>query len=915
MLDNKKKDVNDSECVSLLLGHLSFSLHKADAPRTYSHLAFIPGPAKQTPLPGGTHSELNTGVMLCGAIASAATTDPGVAGGGWFNTGFGTKDMTGNSYTAMLTVVNSLHATAYTPSGAGDGVIQAAVSKKSEESYNEVYDSANWVVLLDPKVDPMHFAKSDGSNSPLVIHYEDREASNGYDAITVTRKTAQYKAAIEEAFTGASCGNIGDGVKDVVSFANAFNGTWLLSFLMAKESQTPRSRMSMLASVKASITHYQNDEIIWVPLSLEEILRVSNGLKLSAATEINSWKNLGFDRAPMSDDVLLVGITGEKNHPSILLHPVEVKVGNCTEPELKKGVFQAEQTYTKLMSKYWSNPTRELLSTKVARNAFMQKVLISAEKMDAYSILPDIAWSKVLEDYRLALQNESYDLIEPLELNMPTGTVCAFSTGKAETEVETRGNTRVLIIPETKIPEVTVCSSDKVYEIVHSYDFDTPFSPGTPVFVEENEYEDEDGEIEGFSAQTVAEEPTIEPSLTDTLSPEGVPDSGDTSGIIINFGRNLETGEDVLWEPCNTSKLFHTNTGIIGTMGTGKTQFTKSLIAQIYQEREHNPFGGELGILIFDYKGDYNKRQTDFIKATNATVYRPYRLPFNPLSINASENSLPLLPKHVANTFKDTLVRACSSSKMGAIQENTLRRVIMDAYELKQIDPADPSTWNREPPTFETVYRLYRNDEEIKKNDTLASMLDKLHEFEIFESEPSKTKSLFEVLNGVVVIDLSGYDQDIQNLVVGIMTDLFYSQMHSVGHSSIEGNLRELSKLILVDEADNFLSQGFPSLKKILKEGREFGVGVILSTQFLTHFKSKEEDYSKYILTWVIHNVSDLDPADIRFVFNTTAKSEEENYFFSQVKKLSKHCSLVKMGENKKPVPVRDLAFFELMAL
>ena len=915
LLSDKPKDVSDSECVALLLGHLSFSLHKSDAPRQYAHLAFIPGPAKQRPMPGGIHSELNTGVMLNGAITSAATTDPGEEGGGWFNTGFGSKDMSANDFSRLITRVNMLHSTAYTPSGACDNVIQAAVSKKSEESYNSVYDSANWVVLLDPKIDPMHFAKANESSRPLVIHYEDREASNGYDAITVTKKTSQYEAAISEAFNGASCGDISQSVQDVVSFANAFNGTWLLSFLKSKKSQTPRSRMSTLASVKAMMSHYGNQNILWVPLSLEEILRVSNGLKLSAATEINSWKNLGFGREPMSDDVLLVGITGNKDHPQVVLHPIEVKVGNCTDTEIQKGIFQAEQTYQKIMGKFWGDVSKELLSTKIARNSFMQKVLISAEKMDAYGVLPEIDWTLVLEGYRMALQNEDYDLVSSAELNMPIGTVCAFATGKASTEVETRGNTRVLFVPETKIPEVTVGSFEEVSDVVGRYDFNIPFTPGDPISdamdddssEEVTEWTDESDMDTSDSGEASSAVLSNDNEILEELS------AASKNGIIVDFGENLENGERVLWEPCNTSKLFHTNTGIIGTMGTGKTQFTKSLITQIYRNRKHNPFSSDVGILIFDYKGDYNKRQTDFVASTNAMVYKPWKLPFNPLSINRSDNSLPLLPKHIANTFKDTLVRACSASKMGAIQENTLRRVIMDAYELKQINPADPSTWDREPPTFETVYRLYQQDEDIKKNDTLASMMEKLHDFEIFESEPSKTLSLFDALKGVVVIDLSGYDQDIQNLVVGIMVDLFYSQMHAVGHSSIDGNMRELSKMILVDEADNFLSQGFPSLKKILKEGREFGVGVILSTQFLTHFKSKEEDYSKYILTWVVHNVSDLDPSDIRFVFNTVAKSDEEEYYFNQVKKLSKHCSLVKMGENSKPVPMRDLAFFELV--
>ena len=47
-------------------------------------------------------------------------------------------------------------------------------------------------------------------------------------------------------------------------------------------------------------------------------------------------------------------------------------------------------------------------------------------------------------------------------------------------------------------------------------------------------------------------------------------------------------------------------------------------------------------------------------------------------------------------------------------------------------------------------------------------------------------------------------------------------QMQAHGHSKIEGNLRQLNKIILVDEADNFISKDFASLKKILKE-QEFG--------------------------------------------------------------------------------------------
>ncbi len=74
----------------------------------------------------------------------------------------------------------------------------------------------------------------------------------------------------------------------------------------------------------------------------------------------------------------------------------------------------------------------------------------------------------------------------------------------------------------------------------------------------------------------------------------------------------------------------------------------------------------------------------------------------------------------------------------------------------------------------------------------------------------------------------------------------------------MHGYFRQVTKLILIDEADNFMSQNLPSLRKILKEGREYGVGMILSTQDITHFKTSENDYSAYILSWIVHRVGQI---------------------------------------------------------
>ena len=62
-----------------------------------------------------------------------------------------------------------------------------------------------------------------------------------------------------------------------------------------------------------------------------------------------------------------------------------------------------------------------------------------------------------------------------------------------------------------------------------------------------------------------------------------------------------------------------------------------------------------------------------------------------------------------------------------------------------------------------------------------------------------------------------------------------------------------------------------------------------------------------------MHNVADLDAGDIRFVFNTTPKSDEENHLYEEVKRLGKHCSLVKLGDAARAISLKDKPFWELV--
>ena len=931
------KNVDDISEMALILSSRIKCFYRSSMEEKYeyAHLTFYEMESSDND--GASRMDsIATGVSMGGLISGT----PSVLNSGWYKTGFGTKYATDNRLIKMAKRYNALSRVAFSGSSyEPESAIFTEVSNSGEGQLNKIYDSSNWVVFIDPKVDLSFFKSSDlGDRDLMIIHYSDQYTSaSGYDDITVTRKSEQYEEIIKEQLKQKGVNASKQQVHDIISLFNAFNGAWMLRLISAKklagavDSYFSREKMSILSAVKLCMAYYAHDNIVWVPISLEEMLRVSGGAGYSQKDSLLSAKNLNFEKGVTSDDVLLIGIEGPVEDIKLYLHPVEVKIGQNPSGVIAKAYEQIRHTYSGFWNALWPKKNRNALECKLSRNFLMQLVIVSCEKLQLYDVYPNETWDKVTDEYREALLNEKYRFSSALDEMIGKGTVISFKTDALNKSGQINDDVCLLELPEKMGSEYMIKSAAEIEadldrshvdlpeRIKYTYYSSNTVQLSTQHFENENETvpdRDEDQSIAEAKGNSLNE--SIEMLSTVNVNPVETKDDGTSVSIEeesekrksmqILFGTDVSNGKMLYWYPNDTNRVFHTNTGIIGTMGTGKTQFTKSLITQLYRDQAHNFDGSPLGILIFDYKGDYNEGKEDFVNATEAKVIKPFHLPFNPLSLTRSSVFKPLLPIHTANSFKDTLSKVYG---LGAKQQNTLFSCITQAYAARGIVPHDSSTWDRTPPTFEMVYNIYTENEEIKKNDSLAAAMEKLHQFQIFESDPNQTVSLFDLLNGVVVIDLSGYDSDIQSLIVAITLDLFYAQMQAAGSSKMDHRYRQLTKMILVDEADNFMSEGFPALKKILKEGREFGVGVILSTQFLKHFGASDDDYAKYIMTWVVHNVADLKQSDIEFVFKTGSKSDETQRLFDDIKKLEIHHSIVKTGTSK-PCYIIDKAFWQL---
>lgn len=344
------------------------------------------------------------------------------------------------------------------------------------------------------------------------------------------------------------------------------------------------------------------------------------------------------------------------------------------------------------------------------------------------------------------------------------------------------------------------------------------------------------------------------------------------------------------------TRLNQLNIGVVGDLGTGKTQLLKSLIHQITSATAANR-GIKPRMLIFDYKRDYSS--DDFVAATGARVVRPSRLPLN-LFDTATIGDVPAPWLDRFRFFADVLDKIYSG--IGPVQRDKLKGAVKAAYDV-----CSPHA-----PTIYDVHAAYK-DLLAGKSDSPLAIIDDLVDMEVFATDAKDTVSFDQFLDGVVVVSLDALGQDdrSKNMLVAVMLNMFYENMLRTPKRPFLGTdpqLRAIDSYLLVDEADNIMRYEFDVLRKLLLQGREFGAGIILASQYLRHFKVNATDYREPLLTWFVHKVPNVTAAELAALGLTQNLAE----MAERVKTLPNHHCLYKSFDVPGEV-IRGLPFFELV--
>jgi hypothetical protein len=272
-------------------------------------------------------------------------------------------------------------------------------------------------------------------------------------------------------------------------------------------------------------------------------------------------------------------------------------------------------------------------------------------------------------------------------------------------------------------------------------------------------------------------------------------------------------GDEVFWEPHRDGQPLN-NFGMLitGDPGAGKTQMIKCVIAAVADQ--------QLPICIFDFKNDYS--DDAFTKKHGLRVHDVDRrgLPFNPLSLlpDATGEVQPIRQVHELTEILKRIYQ------LGARQTSKLKDAIVSAYERHGIKV---SAWQRADavqrvPDFNEVQQILVDDE---RNDGVLDRLSSLFDLNLFPDAGTAATTFEDLLRDRVVLDLHSLPND---AVKAAMSEFIIVRLH--GHVIKGEQPRELRRLLVFDEAWRVKSS--ERLQELAREGRAFGVGIVIGTQF-----------------------------------------------------------------------------------
>ena len=764
--------------------------------------------------------------------------------------GFGTKGLKTDS--SLLNFAKSWNELLVATNGRHDVMTHGqtltnSVEELDSKSFQSQFDKSKWVTLLNPEVRLDYFNKM--SNNIYVIHYTDYTNSANYESITLTKQVKQYENILSENLPKTIDKREDTSyLSNIIKSFNVINGEWLLRLVSHRNQRnTVKEKLSILATYKEMLGILHDPDIIWIPLSLEEILRVSGSFVGESRDSIFSAKSLGA-KGRISDDLLFIGLWKQDDKYKVTFLPTEVKVGLNSGTTIKKADIQVEKTYD-VFDKELNH--EDDFKSQFYLDFFMKLFFANSAKLFSNNDMTQSEYDRIQECKNSIIQG-NLEVDNSLTDFYKNKFVFSLKADNNNRSIQINDKYALVEVPELDAFVYSGVDTDEVIKLVQEgkFGFDDKRLLNNKVNLDFSQIhgleksesdnlrnndkledsviskpDDEDKNVddsEKISEDTPrSDEPLklpdddknyIDDSQTEVVKKS---ESETISDRRILLGTVDGSSNKDYWEYDN-QELANRHMLITGKSGQGKTYFIQTLLLELSKNK--------IDPLVIDYTDSYLPGQLDPILERNANIKQHIvmkeKLPINPFK----RSELIIGDYHQLEDTKNVVSRVAEVLDfvfgLGVQQKSRLITVMNEGMNI---------TPNY---TFSSLKnQLLESDDSFLQG--LYGRIQPLLDNDPFSYDDDFSwKEYFGNTGRINIIQLSRYMHTVQNAMIEfILWDLF-------NYSQINSNLKLIYPIFL-DEVQNLnFAQEAPTVK-ILREGRKFGWSGIFATQSLSSIKGE----------------------------------------------------------------------------
>lgn len=863
-IKNLKTNMFDAiDVIHMVQDNISYYKHQSKKEYEYAHISFFKVESQNDKAVDDYMDKVETGLSLNGLLSSVSST----AKKSGYRLGFGTKNILNNDNLLVKTAIN-LNELAKNSKDGGMGSYSkkrsiSTIVKLDGDNIEELTKKSHWVTFIEPTFGLEYFDSFD--DDLIIIHYSDQySSSNKYDTITVTNKSDQYEEIIRDFLKSKNVkfpSEIDNELNNVIKIFNSINGEWLLKIISNSEPHYDAEKLSIISAIKYCLAILDHDDIIWIPVSMEEILRIAGNVKLDRSEGIFA----DLLKGSYSDDLLFIGVKfNEDDRLEVIFYPIEVKIGQNNSSTMKKGKNQLKNTYELLKSQLQKENTSDSeFQSKFYRNFFIQLLLSNEQKLVTNNIWNEKMFDRI-ENIKDKLLNDDYNIIFGLEDYAGIGSVFSFKDDCYRSRIYMESNKQVIEIPKdyayptlitpiekihheiqsnnTDINAETLLSHQDITELGVSSNYGNNFSDDVEMH---DENENEDG-IDDFKEESTEEVEVLvkeeDPNTENELTEEVDEHSYNNSHIRALIGTQKGYSHKVYWE-FGHPKLSNRHMLIQGKSGQGKTYFIQRMLKELSKQG--------IPSIIIDYTDGFKKSKLEDSfkeslgdKLEQHLVYSN-KFPLNPFKRNLIElDDDEYAPENdvlIASRFKSVVN---SVYKLGHQQSNTIYNAVLKCLK-KYGEEMDLSNLKEE---------LLEDDSPYSPG--VLNNLSELFDINPFESNKFDWSNVLDNNDGkVLIIQLTGLSKDIQKVISEfILWDLWYYKKNT-------GGSKDKPFIVVLDEAHNLDFSEKSPCSYILIQGRNFGWSGWFATQSIKGNMKPDE-------------ISKFDNADEKIYFHPTDVSD-----------------------------------------